>query len=253
MIVDLILDRHDNEDVIRDGYDCVRYPNGQIVSILYDPHKFYTDVVGYGEIGDDIARAMDGGTEEDVKRALCEYIDRNGYNPGIKKYINSRDWLKPYTMDDDYTDVSIMSSRSIRKTPIKSAYVADPNLDPGFDFEIDDNFEIYDRIGICYCQLLDYLSDGRQATVARIAIASEDDYFGADQYVESGIEEYMSSMTNGTDYGYSVISVKRVSSEPSYFSEYNMQNFDDTFNPDYNYNWFIATVEIFVVSEYEDF
>ena len=253
MIIDLILDRRDNEDDIRDGYDFVRFPNGQIVSILYDPHKFYTDVVGYGEIGDDIARAMDGGTEEDVKRALCEYIDSNGYNPGIKKYINSRDWLTPSTMEDDYTEVNIMSSRKIIKTPIKSAYVADPNLDPRFDFEIDDNFEVYDRIGICYCQVIDYVSDGRNAAVATIAVASEDDYFGADQYVESGIEEYFDSMTNGTDYGFNIRSVERVLYEPSYFRAYDMQNYDDTFNHDYNYNWFIATVEVFAVSDSDDF
>lgn len=40
-----------------------------------------------------IADAMDGGTEEDVKRELCRYIDAEDYNPEIKDYVNSVDWL----------------------------------------------------------------------------------------------------------------------------------------------------------------
>lgn len=73
MIVDLILDR-------KDGCKC-------------SPHDFYFDVQHYGRIGYGIARAMDGGTEEDVKRELCEYIDKNEYNETIKDYINSVSWL----------------------------------------------------------------------------------------------------------------------------------------------------------------
>ena len=73
MIVDLILDRKDGSP--------------------YRDHDFYFDVLRYGEVGDDITRAMDYGTERDVKRALCEYIDNNEYNPAIKNYINSVRWL----------------------------------------------------------------------------------------------------------------------------------------------------------------
>lgn len=79
MIIDCILDRKDNEKY--DGYDS------------YNAHDFYIDVLGYGSIGDDITRAMDEGTEEDVKNALCKYIDNNEYNPEIKDYINSKTWL----------------------------------------------------------------------------------------------------------------------------------------------------------------
>lgn len=39
------------------------------------------------------ASALDGGTEEDVKKALCAYIVNCGYNPAICDYINSVDWL----------------------------------------------------------------------------------------------------------------------------------------------------------------
>lgn len=45
------------------------------------------------EMNGDISRAMDYGTEEDVKKALCDYIDNNEYNPEIKKYIRSKEWM----------------------------------------------------------------------------------------------------------------------------------------------------------------
>lgn len=77
MIIDLILDRKSGE--------------------AYEPREFYYDVVGYGEIWPDlawpIARAIDEGTEQDVKNELCAYIDKAGYNTVIKEYINSVEWL----------------------------------------------------------------------------------------------------------------------------------------------------------------
>lgn len=79
MIVDLILDRKDNEQF--DGVDT------------YKAHDFYISCMGYGSIADKITRAMDYGTEEDVRKALCRYIDDNEYNEKIKDYINSHDWL----------------------------------------------------------------------------------------------------------------------------------------------------------------
>lgn len=73
MIIDCILDR-------KDGWK-------------YTPKQFYLDVMGYGEIGHEITRAMDAGTEEDVKQALCDYIEYNDYNMEICKYIRSVTWL----------------------------------------------------------------------------------------------------------------------------------------------------------------
>lgn len=77
MIIDLICDRMDGEE--------------------YSPREFYFKVMEYGEIWPNlawpIARAMDGGTEKDVKRELCAYIDNNGYNPEIKNFINLVNWL----------------------------------------------------------------------------------------------------------------------------------------------------------------
>ena len=64
----------------------------------YNPKDFY-DYVSYWaeddtDVGTGIARALDGGTEEDVKRELCKYIKEQGYNPAICDYINSVNWLE---------------------------------------------------------------------------------------------------------------------------------------------------------------
>ena len=77
MIIDLILDRED----------------GEKCGAQYSPHDFYFDVLGYGEIGEDITMAMDYGDEADVRRELCNYVTDNEYNPAICNYINSREWL----------------------------------------------------------------------------------------------------------------------------------------------------------------
>lgn len=73
MIIDCILDRKDGDP--------------------YSPEQFYRDVFEYGDVGFDITRAMDGGTEQDVKNALKQYIDKQGYAPEIKDYIDSVEWL----------------------------------------------------------------------------------------------------------------------------------------------------------------
>lgn len=77
MIIDLIIDRKCGEP--------------------YSPERFYREVMEYGEFvpeyADPITRAMDEGTESDVKQALCKYITNADYNPIICKYINSVNWL----------------------------------------------------------------------------------------------------------------------------------------------------------------
>lgn len=60
----------------------------------YDEREFYHDVMSYGKTGWEIARAMDGGTNEDVQRALCKYIINNEYNLEICNYINSQVWVE---------------------------------------------------------------------------------------------------------------------------------------------------------------
>lgn len=81
MIIDLILDR-------KDGLD-------------YNARDFYNDVTQYGEVGFDVARALDSGTEKDVKKALCKYVKDNGYySKEICNYINSVAWLPGEYLDE---------------------------------------------------------------------------------------------------------------------------------------------------------
>jgi len=76
MIVDLILDRKDG--------------------IEYNPEQFYSDAMQYGEVADEITRALDSGTETDVKKALCKYIKDNKYSSSICDYINSVSWIEQF-------------------------------------------------------------------------------------------------------------------------------------------------------------
>lgn len=82
MIIDLILDR----------------VNGK----PYVPADFYRSVAEYGtvfqEIVFPITAALDGGAEADVQRVLCEYIERNDYNPELCGYVRSVKWLEPDTL-----------------------------------------------------------------------------------------------------------------------------------------------------------
>lgn len=77
MIIDRILDRYDAE---KEG------------DFEYNAHDFYLAIMDYGRMGDDITRAMDGGTEDDTRQALTDYIIRNGYNTRIIVWINQRTW-----------------------------------------------------------------------------------------------------------------------------------------------------------------
>lgn len=76
MIIDLILDRKDG--------------------VEYDERDFYHDVRRYEETFNfepSISLAFDYGFNEDIKEALCKYIDENEYNEDVKDYINSVNWL----------------------------------------------------------------------------------------------------------------------------------------------------------------
>lgn len=82
MLIDMILDRKDE-------------------ACAYDPHEFYTNIMIYGsefpDIMHPIARAMDCGSETDVKLELVRYIIEQEYNPDIAAFICSVDWLEPET------------------------------------------------------------------------------------------------------------------------------------------------------------
>lgn len=75
MIIDAILDRKEGSE--------------------YNPREFYFYCLGFPWNKEyiHVTEVMDYGTEEDVKRVLREYIDNNEYNPDIKRYIDSVDWL----------------------------------------------------------------------------------------------------------------------------------------------------------------
>ena len=73
MIIDLILDRKNGEH--------------------YNAREFYFNVLSYGAPGYNITRAMDGGTENDVKKAICRYIMDGGYNWDLCYYVHSVNWL----------------------------------------------------------------------------------------------------------------------------------------------------------------
>lgn len=98
MIIDLILDRKDDEVCIEAGFTHYKMPNGELIPLAYDAHKFYREVMEYSSIfhgiGDGITAAMDYGEEEDVRREICKYIIDNDYNPEICAWVNARNWLE---------------------------------------------------------------------------------------------------------------------------------------------------------------
>ena len=76
MLIDLILDRKEG--------------------LKYRPENFKRDVLYYVDVFPcykPVAKAILGGKETDVKRELCRYIDREGYNPEIKSYVQDVRWL----------------------------------------------------------------------------------------------------------------------------------------------------------------
>ncbi len=121
MIIDLILDRKEAEtgDVIGVcpvKLDRLHVPVSQVYSLdkipaefqngyvyrynaagfywrVHDYYSVHIHAIGPDQIMEDILKALDSGEEPDVKEALCKYIDANDYNPEIKDYIQSVDWL----------------------------------------------------------------------------------------------------------------------------------------------------------------
>lgn len=42
---------------------------------------------------DEIAAAVNSRNNDETKKALCRYIDRNEYNPDLKDFINNTIWF----------------------------------------------------------------------------------------------------------------------------------------------------------------
>jgi hypothetical protein len=76
MIIDKICDAMDGDYTPRDFYNYV----SESESFFFEDYP--------------ISRAMDSGTNADVQRELCNYIDVNGYNSEIKKFINKFTWVE---------------------------------------------------------------------------------------------------------------------------------------------------------------
>ena len=113
MIIDLILDR-------KEGYGTP-----------YNTREFYNDVTAYEEGTDyKISRALDGGSEKDVKKALCEYV-MGEYNPKICNYINSVSWLEDDANADELNDSlsmidslnDFLENEKVQRTIVSSDYV----------------------------------------------------------------------------------------------------------------------------------
>lgn len=60
----------------------------------YNPKEFYDYLMNWDlESYQAVTRAMNEGTNADVQAAMCDYIDLEEYNPDIKGFVNSVDWL----------------------------------------------------------------------------------------------------------------------------------------------------------------
>ncbi len=100
MIIDLILDRRSNI-ITGKKRKAITLPDGSIAMqaeiVEYSPKRFYNDVMSYygamPEIVEPIARALDSGTEAQIKKELSKYILDQDYNIDIITYIYSVEWL----------------------------------------------------------------------------------------------------------------------------------------------------------------
>lgn len=137
MIIDLILDRKGGSS--------------------YTAKKFYDNVMAYEEGTDyKISRALDGGTEEDVRKALCDYIIRNDYNPKICNYINKVTWLEDeatskelnesLSMFDEYN--KFLDNEKVQNTIISNDYVREQIISAleGLVKELEDTIDSYKKL-----------------------------------------------------------------------------------------------------------
>lgn len=92
MIIDIILDRKDG---------AIKYTAATHLKAIYD----YATDAGMTEL----ATAVDGGTEDDVKAALMRYITVCGYPSALLDYIASMRWT------DDATAVAAEKLALVRK------------------------------------------------------------------------------------------------------------------------------------------
>lgn len=76
MIIDKILDAKDGR------YNSQWGDGAEYIYKEASEFKFYY-----------IVDAFDNGTNADCQKALCRYIDEQGYNPEIKDFVNAFRWV----------------------------------------------------------------------------------------------------------------------------------------------------------------
>ena len=122
MIIDYILDRKDD------------YEHG---IKIYNAKDFYDYVRSEEDVFDfnpTISRAMDYGTDNEVKVAIDNYILENGYNPNICHFVDSVQWLtddkQPFkeTLHNILADTEDERADEVNNA-IKSQVLQDLNID----------------------------------------------------------------------------------------------------------------------------
>ena len=137
MIIDLILDR-------KGGHS-------------YVAKEFYDDVTAYEEGTDyEISRALDSESEKNVRKALCDYIISNEYNPKICNYINKVAWLEDeatskelnesLSMFDEYN--KFLDNEKVQNTIISNDYVREQIISAleGLVKELEDTIDSYKKL-----------------------------------------------------------------------------------------------------------
>lgn len=122
----------------------------------YDPEEFYRYVrdeesVFYGK-DQPISRALDSGTDDDVKGALCKYITDNGYSPDICDYVKSVSWLneafiskrKPAVTESETIDLaddkSVDKGQKLKKEKAKDGVTKVVDVDASTVAELKDSY-----------------------------------------------------------------------------------------------------------------
>lgn len=108
------------------------------------------------------------------------------------------------------------------------------DLDERFDFDLEDEFEIYLGADIVPCYVVDSTVFGNGAGLSyTIAIpVGEKDHWQMDEWVERGLEEYFADRTDGSDYTFGINAIEK----DDYV--YGLPNDVD------NYNTYVAEVEV---------
>ena len=77
-------------------------------------------------------------------------------------------------------------------------------LDDRFDFDLDDEFEIYVGATPTMCYTTDSIvfGDGEGLSYTVVTPILEGDHWQMDDWVQRGLDEYFKDQTDGSDYGY---------------------------------------------------